>query len=102
MELEGVRQLELPTFTEDPGGRVGDTLALPPDGDTITIKKGGATERPFVLSKASPVDPAKLVKKLQRGEFIDMAKLLKDNMEVAIVAEAQLSKLKWPLWQRHT
>ena len=36
---------------------------------------------PFVLSEALPVVPGKLVKKILRGEFVDMAELLKDNVE---------------------
>ena len=37
---------------------------------------------PFVLGEALTVVPARLVKKIQRGEYVDMAELLKDNMEV--------------------
>ena len=34
------------------------------------------------MSETLPIVPAKLVKKIRKGEFIDMAELLKDNMEV--------------------
>ena len=37
---------------------------------------------PFVLSEALPVVPARLVRKIGRGEFVDMSELLKDNMEL--------------------
>ncbi len=37
--------------------------------------------KPFMLSEALPVVPAKLVRRIHRGEFVDMAELLKDNME---------------------
>jgi len=37
--------------------------------------------KPFVLSEALPVVPPKLVRRIRRGEFVDMAELLKDNME---------------------
>ena len=36
---------------------------------------------PFVLSEALPVVPAKLVRRILRAEYVDMAELLKDNME---------------------
>ena len=35
----------------------------------------------FVLSEALPVVLVKLVKRIVKGEFVDMAELLKDNME---------------------
>ncbi len=38
-------------------------------------------EGPFILSEALPVIPVKLVRHILRPEYIDMAKLLKDNME---------------------
>ena len=37
---------------------------------------------PFVLSEALPVVLTKLVGRIRRGEFVDMAELLKNNMEV--------------------
>ena len=40
------------------------------------------TEKPFIVSEALPVVPIKLVKRIQKGEFVDMAELLKDNMEM--------------------
>ncbi len=36
---------------------------------------------PFVLSEALPVVPGKLVQRIQKGEYVEMAELLKDNME---------------------
>ena len=36
---------------------------------------------PFILGEALPVVPAKLVKCILRREYIDMAELLKDNIE---------------------
>lgn len=36
---------------------------------------------PFLLSEGLPPVPAKLVAKIQSGEFIDMAELLQDNIE---------------------
>ncbi len=43
--------------------------------------KPNAEGSPFVLSEALPVVPGKLVQRIQRGEFVDMAELLKDNVE---------------------
>ncbi len=40
-------------------------------------------EGPFVLSEALPVVPSKLVRRILRAEYVDMAELLKDNMEAA-------------------
>ena len=37
---------------------------------------------PFVTSKTLPVIPEKMVERILRGDFTDMAELLKDNMEV--------------------
>ena len=37
--------------------------------------------KPFILGDALPVVPARIVRKIQIGEFVDMAELLKDNME---------------------
>ena len=35
----------------------------------------------FILADTLPVIPAKLVKRIQKGEFVDMAEQLKDNIE---------------------
>lgn len=35
----------------------------------------------FILGEALPVVPARLVRKILNGEFVDMAELLRDNME---------------------
>ena len=37
---------------------------------------------PFILSEALPVVPPKLVKRIVRGDYIDMAEMLSDNMEL--------------------
>ena len=36
----------------------------------------------FILSEALPIVPPKLVKRIVKGEYVDMAELLNDNMEV--------------------
>lgn len=50
---------------------------------------------PFIMSESLPVAPTKLVKRIVRGEFVDMAKLLKHNMEadrMHSLAEGETSK----------
>ena len=42
----------------------------------------GEDEAPFVLSEGLPAVPAKLVRKIQKGGYVDMAELLRDNMEL--------------------
>ncbi len=46
-----------------------------PKGDETMV------EGAFFLSEALPVVPAKLVRRILRAEYVDMAELLKDNME---------------------
>ena len=36
---------------------------------------------PFILGEALPIVPTKLAEDILRGEYIDMAELLKDNIE---------------------
>ena len=48
---------------------------------SLATKDKEALAHPFVLNEALPVVPAKLVKKILKGEFIDMCELLKDNIE---------------------
>lgn len=53
------------------------------DNSIRTPGVGVETAQPaFILSEALPIIPAKLVRRILKGEFIDMAELLKDNMEV--------------------
>ena len=83
----------MPTFSRDllMSGKVGEEAAALP-----TVKKSDAGEvPPFVLSKALPVVPAKLVKRILKGEFVNMVELLKDNMEIerrCVVAEGESSQ----------
>ena len=76
--------LQLPVFgeTEDEGNtthRSVPVVGLGPDPGAAETKH---LEGPFVLSEALPVVPAKMVKRiLKKGEFVDMAELLKDNLE---------------------
>ena len=47
-----------------------------------TPKKGDATARPFIFSEGLPPVAAKLVARILRGDFVDMAELLRDTLEV--------------------
>ena len=54
--------------------------------DTDSSSMGGSAgvkqlEKPFILSEGLPPVPYKLASKILRGEYIDMAKLLRDNLE---------------------
>ena len=83
LERERVKELDLPSFAAEvvPGGE-GHSVGEPRRPD-VGERKGPEQEcRPFILSEALPVLPAKLVRRILRGEYIDMAELLKDNMEV--------------------
>ena len=42
----------------------------------------GTKTTPFLLGEEFPPIPAKLVAKIQKGDFMDMAELLRDNIEV--------------------
>ena len=43
--------------------------------------KGKAEAQPFILSVCLPPVPSKLVAKIIKGDFVDMAELLRDNIE---------------------
>jgi len=86
---EEVASLTLPVFSDD----LNPSMSVPlgegsKHSDSHSSEKQGdgrarqSTEgSPFVLSEALPVVPGKLVQRIQRGEFVDMADLLKDNVE---------------------
>ena len=74
-----MKELNLPTFA-DPSTREAEPEKL--DLPMVTPKKiEGSVESAFILSEALPVVPAKPVKRIQQAEYVDMAELLKDNME---------------------
>ena len=80
---EAVRELGLPAFEMESRS----TAIEVSEGETA-VGAAAARKRevnpdtlPFVLSETLPVVPAKLVRKILSGEFVDMAELLKDNME---------------------
>ena len=72
---------DAPLAAEDRGsdGPVGKVTA----GRTSDVSgKGTESSKPFFLSKDMAPVPAKLVAKIHRSEFVDMAELLRDNLEV--------------------
>ena len=83
-----VMGLHLPVFREE----ACLDKARPPQGGPVeeepTDSHMGEKARPvqeahlFVLSEALPVVPSKLVQRILKGEYVDMAELLKDNAEV--------------------
>ena len=84
LDPEEVRKLGLDTFTS-PTGTSGPGPGVLPVGEG---NRHGKTSKkvdeaaPFLLGEALPVVLAKLVKKIVRGEFVDMVELLRDNMAV--------------------
>lgn len=73
-----VADLRLPVFGDDPPPP-GDKSAKA--GDASVAGSGAKSEVPFMLGESLPPIPAKLVAKIQKGEFVDMAELLRDNIE---------------------
>ena len=92
---EKVKQLGLPVFQEGmekskpsepehptrhtPSGVVGaETKSTQSD-----LKEGsGNSPGVFILSEGVPPVPAKLVTKIQQGDYVDMVELLRDNTEM--------------------
>ena len=90
--------LGVPVVLSDPGDPgMGETVEGPlvshaksgegGAGEETTLRaKGGektvnGPPKPFLLSEGLPPLPAKLVGRIWKGEFIDMAELLRDNLE---------------------
>ncbi len=53
-----------------------------------------------VLGEALPMVPVRLVKKIIKGEFVDMSELLKDNMEVLRRRKQESDGIPVPYEQR--
>ncbi len=81
--------LHLPSFAEEKeererSGREPDGGTRPWERDRGALQERAAevdSSRPFVLGESLPVVPAMLVKRILKGEYIDMAELLRDNVE---------------------
>ena len=80
---DAVRELRLPSF-ELSGGPAATAVSEEVAGAVDSVKKRDQDPEglPFMLSETLPIVPAKLVKRILKGEFVDMAEFLKDNMEV--------------------
>lgn len=58
-------------------------VGVKPKSTQSDLKEGsGSSPGVFILSEGLPPVPAKLVTKIQRGDYVDMAELLRDNMEM--------------------
>ena len=78
-----VEKLRVPVFgggDEDAGSEVTDVSTLIPVGGAKEASV--SSDPPFILSEGLPPVPHKLVKKIQKGDYVDMAELLRDNMEL--------------------
>ena len=86
---ESVDQLGLKvTGADDPEGGGGGDANVGGEAEVgvgITAPEAstskGVASRPFILSEGLPPVPHKLVLRILRGEYIDMAELLRDNLE---------------------
>ena len=79
-----VKTLQLPAFSaslEEAGQKNIVNQDLPNSTSYPDKPNEMETSPPFILGEALPVVPAKLVKRILKGEYIHMAELLKDNME---------------------
>ena len=83
---ESLAGLEIPTLQDT--GRSESASVNPADvadpGPPVVkrpAKQKDVPLQPFIVGEGLPAVPAKLVAKIQRGEYVDMAELLKDNIE---------------------
>ena len=78
---------EGPTPGEEPGGEL--PRGHPSTSSGATGAAGPQSSgKPFILSEGLPPVPCKLVARILMGEFIDMAELLRDNLEAQRRASA--------------
>ena len=88
VELQSrVRELQLPVFNPNSGRGENvrkQAVELPrgdeDKGNEELASALGATS--FILGESLPVVPEKLVKRFIKGDYLDMAEMLSDNMEV--------------------
>ena len=77
--------LKLPTFSNSEPNPSSKTATQGTPGTKVTAdsgKAGNSDATPSTLGEGLPPVPAKLVGKIRRGEYVDMAELLRDNMEL--------------------
>ena len=87
----GIRRAGSPPGADPPTLQSGESVQVPspatgattPSSLPATSKKAvpPPLQQPFVLSDSLALVPPKLVAKIQRLEFVDMAELLRDNLE---------------------
>ena len=78
---------EGPTPGEEPGGELPGGRPSTSSGATGAAGPQ-SSGKPFILSEGLPPVPCKLVARILKGEFIDMAELLRDNLEAQRRASA--------------
>lgn len=74
-----------PGWGRDPRGSEWLASPLVPGKEPDSVRQSEGhkeVEEPFILSEALPVVPAKLVQRILWAEYVGMAELLKDNMEL--------------------
>jgi hypothetical protein len=76
-----VEDLKLPSFWEKLPVEERVKSKEPPANESAGKGDGAEELIPFIVGESLPVVPAKLVKKILRGDFVDMADLLKDKLE---------------------
>ena len=91
---EAVAALGLPVIGDDNPGAT--AASAPPRGESESesqLPAGqqplagrqaevGSETSPFVLGESLPSVPARIVKKIEKGEYMDMAEFLRDNAEL--------------------
>ena len=84
-EETAVAHLGLPEFPKEGVPATATKSKLPATGTHTLVGSESdlpsTSATPFVLSEGLPPVPAKLVAKIQRGDYVYMAELLRDNME---------------------
>ena len=87
LDGESVRRLGVRVETGDDGNDGGiEKLSLPTTHEVDSAPMAPAEQKavvgkPFVLSEGLPPVPHKLVIRVLRGDFVDMAELLRNNLE---------------------
>ena len=76
-----MRDLGLPSF-DDPVGSVG--LGEEVGGGRSQGPGSAAVCQKFQLGETLPVVPARIVRRVLRGDFVDMAELTEDNLELEL------------------
>lgn len=84
LSAASIAGLKLPIFGDStsPSGATPAGAAKVPPMVKAATNESSATSPPFTLGEGLPPVPGKLIQKIQRGEYVDMAELLRDNMEL--------------------